>query len=411
VTVHLVGGPLKSPDKAASLVERNALGAAPGDQEPLLPRAPLDLLARHRAENGRAATPVPQGEVGLEHAELADTRIGQSGPAAGRSTGARRRGGQLVGSGVWSRSAPARARPLSRHSPPARIGDDGARDTVSGTLLPVWPEAWGLAREGVDMVENRRSKRAIRSRMAETGEKYTEARRALLAPVTPDDAGGAASDLAAIADQYLAEIGAHQDAWVDGYPIGTGAAIGERPDELRDLDLLRDGAQPVIWVVIKLSATGFPGADLGGDADWAAMLAVTRRDLLSLRRAGVDAGLVDSHLRLIDIVRSRIGFWPQADWAAAVRGRVEGLLSARDSGRRRRLQARSSTSPPPTEVLDHRGGWTLRHPPEHYFSRARACMTNPALRGIWTSRSRRWRQATPPWRLGTGALRWVRPRS
>jgi Clp amino terminal domain, pathogenicity island component len=47
--------------------------------------------------------------------------------------------------------------------------------------LPAWPEAWGLATEGVDMTENRRSKRATRSRMAETGEKYTDARRALLA--------------------------------------------------------------------------------------------------------------------------------------------------------------------------------------------------------------------------------------
>ena len=45
--------------------------------------------------------------------------------------------------------------------------------------LPAWPEAWGLVTEGVDMTENRRSKRAIRSRMAQTGQKYTEARRAL----------------------------------------------------------------------------------------------------------------------------------------------------------------------------------------------------------------------------------------
>jgi hypothetical protein len=45
--------------------------------------------------------------------------------------------------------------------------------------LPAWPEAWDLATEGVDMTQNRRSKDAIRSRMAETGEKYTEAQRAL----------------------------------------------------------------------------------------------------------------------------------------------------------------------------------------------------------------------------------------
>src|SRR6266699_2433597 len=47
--------------------------------------------------------------------------------------------------------------------------------------LRAWPEAWGPARAGADMTANRRSKRAVRSRMTQTGEKYTEARRALVA--------------------------------------------------------------------------------------------------------------------------------------------------------------------------------------------------------------------------------------
>ena len=42
------------------------------------------------------------------------------------------------------------------------------------------------------MTQNRRPKRAIRTRMAQTGEKYTEARRALLAP--GEDRGGAGED-------------------------------------------------------------------------------------------------------------------------------------------------------------------------------------------------------------------------
>src|ERR1700761_6870923 len=58
--------------------------------------------------------------------------------------------------------------------------------------LPAWPEAWDLAAEGVGMTENRRSKRATRSRMARTGEKYTEARRALLA--SGGDTGGAGEE-------------------------------------------------------------------------------------------------------------------------------------------------------------------------------------------------------------------------
>src|SRR5712691_10646203 len=58
--------------------------------------------------------------------------------------------------------------------------------------LRAWPDAWGLARAGVDMTQNRRSKRAIRSRMAQTGEKYTEAQRALQA--SGGNSGGAGED-------------------------------------------------------------------------------------------------------------------------------------------------------------------------------------------------------------------------
>src|SRR5260370_38154268 len=57
--------------------------------------------------------------------------------------------------------------------------------------LRAWLDAWGLARAGADMTANRRSKRAVRSRMAQTGEKYTQAQRALAAAGGP---GGGAGD-------------------------------------------------------------------------------------------------------------------------------------------------------------------------------------------------------------------------
>jgi ATP-dependent Clp protease ATP-binding subunit ClpA len=60
--------------------------------------------------------------------------------------------------------------------------------------LPAWPEAWDLATEGIDMTQNRRSKDAIRSRMAETGEKYTDARRALLGSDGDRGPGGGGED-------------------------------------------------------------------------------------------------------------------------------------------------------------------------------------------------------------------------
>src|SRR6266516_1028935 len=91
-----------------------------------------------------------------------------------------RQAGQCVLAGVSSTCAAAQAHPLSRRSTHARVGDDGAKDIVSGVSSPAWPDAWGLATEGFDMTQNRRAKHAIRSRMGQTGEKYTEARRALL---------------------------------------------------------------------------------------------------------------------------------------------------------------------------------------------------------------------------------------
>jgi hypothetical protein len=214
--------------------------------------------------------------------------------------------------------------------------------------------------------------------MAETGEKYTEARRALLTPASQHDGAGPVIHHMTVADEYVAKFGAHQDAWQEEYPTAALAATQGFTDELRDLYRLRDAAQPVIWVLIKLSATGFPGVDLDADAGWAAMLAVTRRDLITLRGAGIDAALVKSHLGLIDIVESKVGLWPGSDWAAAVRGRVRGLIDARDSGRHRGQQMSSQSAVAEPTVLDN-GAWTLRHPPDHYFSLARARMTDPAL--------------------------------
>jgi hypothetical protein len=214
--------------------------------------------------------------------------------------------------------------------------------------------------------------------MAETGEKYTEARRALLTPASQHDGPGPVMHHLTVADEYLAKIGAHQAAWEEDYPTAALAATQGFTDELRDLYRLRAAAQPVIWVVIKLSAAGFPGADLDADAGWAAMLAVTRQDLLKLERASVDAALVKSHLGLIRIIESKVGLWLESDWVAAVQGRVQGLVDARDSGRHRGLQESSKSAVAEPTVLDN-GAWTLRHPPDHFFSLARARMTDPAL--------------------------------
>jgi hypothetical protein len=66
------------------------------------------------------------------------------------------------------------------------------------------------------MTQNRRSKRAVRARMVDTGEKYTEARRALLA--SGGDSPGSSGDrhvarFGAVLDRLDAE---RVDADVDG---------------------------------------------------------------------------------------------------------------------------------------------------------------------------------------------------
>lgn len=211
-----------------------------------------------------------------------------------------------------------------------------------------------------------------------TGEKYTQARRALLASDDRKHAGSPAGRPRHIANEYLAELGAHQEALDTEFAVADLAAIEAFPDGLRDFYLLQAATQPVIWVVIKLPAAGLPGTDLEADAGWAAMMAVTRREVLTLQRVGIDAGLADANLRLIDMIESRIGLWPEGEWTKVVRARVRALIDARDRGRERGPQFKPELAPSARRQLGTQA-WMLRHPRDHYFSRARVTMTDPAL--------------------------------
>jgi hypothetical protein len=213
--------------------------------------------------------------------------------------------------------------------------------------------------------------------MAETGEKYTEARRALLASDGQDVSAGPVVRRVTVADGFLAELSEHQDASDLEEAVADLAAMEAFPDEVRDAELIRAASRPVVWAVIKLPIAGFPGADLDADAGWAARLSVTRRDLLTLQRAGIDPGLVDGHLRLIEIVESRLGAWPEIEWMEAVRHRVQEMVDARD--RWRRVPGPSSPPAPAAGMDLAAGASMLRHPADHYFSRARATMTDRPL--------------------------------
>src|SRR5262245_46428431 len=100
--------------------------------------------------------------------------------------------------------------------------------------LRAWPGAWGLARAGADMTAHRRSRRAVRSRMAQTGEKSTQARRALAG-----GAGGGAGDDPGVTIRWRAD----SLGWFTDQPYN---AILLADDEARMLSHPRVGPEHLL---------------------------------------------------------------------------------------------------------------------------------------------------------------------
>jgi hypothetical protein len=132
--------------------------------------------------------------------------------------------------------------------------------------------------------------------------------------------------------------------------------------------------------VIRLAVGQTPEGQLSADSEWAASAALSRRKVLAHRAAGLDAGMADRSLRLLDWIYSQIASWPEPDWSSAVRRRVDGLAEAGHHGRRRGEQLRRSQTreESPRAVAD--AGWLLRHPSDHYFCQSRTTATDPWLR-------------------------------
>lgn len=65
--------------------------------------------------------------------------------------------------------------------------------------------------------------------------------------------------------------------------------------------------------VIRLAVGQTPGDELSTDSEWAALGALSRREVLAHRSAGLDAGMVDRSLRLLGWVDLQIGSWPEPE--------------------------------------------------------------------------------------------------
>jgi hypothetical protein len=179
-----------------------------------------------------------------------------------------------------------------------------------------------------------------------------------------------------VADDHLAEVGSDLDAW----HRESGGETLEAADRLRaparEALLRWSAAHPVIHLVLRLGRYGVPGAEFEADVDWATTAALARRDVLAYRAAGLDHGMAEHSLRLIERICSLIASWPEPAWSDAVSRRVEELVNARRRGRERGARLRQSRAPeelsePPS------AGWLVRHPADHYFRLARAEVSDP----------------------------------
>jgi len=227
----------------------------------------------------------------------------------------------------------------------------------------VWPP------KGFGMTQNRRSKRAVRARMADTGEKYTEAQRALLA--ASDDGRGPSGDV------HVARFGAVLDR-LDAEQVG--AEVDERLPACagRALALL-EALRPVVGITIRLGAGPPPGVDAGQDASWGAVVALARREVLARQAAGIDYGLAGDSLRLLDRIDRLTGEWPVDSWNDAVGSRVQELVQARQRGAQRGQELRDSrqeTHPSNESMV----GWLLRHPNDHWLRGAIRHVSDPECR-------------------------------
>ncbi len=181
-----------------------------------------------------------------------------------------------------------------------------------------------------------------------------------------------------IADVYLAEVGAPADEWERESVAELVEYLRDVPALVRDEELLRAAAHPVVTFMIKFALGLWPGTDPSQDADWAATAALARCEIAVQRDVGIDTGLGDLNLGVLEWIEARIGRSEDQGFASLVRASVDGLLDAGWRGRERGRKLSEAREPQTLTVVDA-AGWLLRHPGDHYFRLARAIASDDRL--------------------------------
>jgi hypothetical protein len=182
-----------------------------------------------------------------------------------------------------------------------------------------------------------------------------------------------------VADDHLARVGAVLD---EMDREASGSQFDQRlPGCAREALALSEALQPINGITIRLGNRQAPGADVTEDASWAASVALARRGVLAHQAAGIDLGLNDDSLRLLDRIDALIATWPDEDWDGLARRHVQELVDACQRGARRGRELRDSRQDTEAED-DFDIGWLLRHPTDHWLRQAAPSVSDPQCRAL-----------------------------
>jgi len=175
-----------------------------------------------------------------------------------------------------------------------------------------------------------------------------------------------------IGDLHLAAVGAPCDEWDREHAAEIMQSLPDADPALREAELLYWAAHPVVRLMIDLMLDRSPATDVSEAAELTAAAALSRRQIAVFRAAGVDGGMADLNLAVLDWVDAQANGQDGPEYALLVRERVDGLLDASRRGRERGRRLRQSSGAPQLPRSSFTAGWLLRHPTDHYFRSARA---------------------------------------
>jgi hypothetical protein len=180
-------------------------------------------------------------------------------------------------------------------------------------------------------------------------------------------------------DVHLAEVGAPCDEWDREDAVEIMRSLRDADPVLREAESLYWAAHPVVRLMIDLMLDRSPATDVSEAAELTAAAALSRRQIAVFRTAGIDGGMADLNLAVLDWVDAQAHGQDGPEYALLVRERVDGLLDASRRGRERGRRLRQSSGAPQPSRSSLSAGWLLRHPTDHYFRSARANSTDDRL--------------------------------